>query len=91
MCTYIRCRYVVEEIQRLLAACVDLEANGYGGFWKEKMYETHFGLNNKLYEVSCDELDYLVEHVQHNPHVLGARMMGGGFGAVLSILWKRKQ
>lgn len=75
---YIRCRYVVEEIQRLLAACVDLEANDMDSFGK-KMYETHFGLS-KLYEVSCDELDYLVEHVQHNPHVLGARMMGGGFG-----------
>ena len=35
---------------------------------------------SKKYEVSCKELDYLVEQVKGNPDVLGARMMGGGFG-----------
>ena len=34
----------------------------------------------KEYEVSCRELDFLVDKVKHNPAVLGARMMGGGFG-----------
>jgi len=43
------------------------------------MFETHHGLS-KLYEVSCPELDFLVTLVKDNPDVLGARMMGGGFG-----------
>ncbi|MEO8712574.1 MAG: galactokinase, partial [Parafilimonas sp.] len=44
-----------------------------------KMYETHEGLSKK-YEVSCKELDFLVSAVKNNEDVLGARMMGGGFG-----------
>lgn len=75
---YRRCKYVVEENSRLLAACKDLEENNLSAFGK-KMFETHEGLS-KLYEVSCPELDFLVAHVQHNAAVLGARMMGGGFG-----------
>ncbi len=75
---YQRCKYVVEENSRLLAACEDLAAGNLPAFGK-KMYETHYGLS-KLYEVSCPELDFLVAHVQDNPAVLGARMMGGGFG-----------
>ncbi len=75
---YNRCRFVVEEIGRLLAACVDLQQNDIISFGK-KMFETHEGLS-KLYEVSCNELDILVEIAQHNPAIIGARMMGGGFG-----------
>ena len=75
---YHRCKYVVEENIRLLAACKDLEEGNIPAFGK-KMFETHHGLS-KLYEVSCPELDFLVAHVQDNPAVLGARMMGGGFG-----------
>ena len=43
------------------------------------MYLSHDGLKN-LYEVSCDELDYLVDKTRIHKVVLGARMMGGGFG-----------
>ena len=43
------------------------------------MYATHEGLS-KLYEVSCEELDFLVEQASKYPAVIGARMMGGGFG-----------
>jgi galactokinase len=43
------------------------------------MFRTHDGLS-KEYEVSCKELDFLVDWVRHNNTVLGARMMGGGFG-----------
>ena len=35
---------------------------------------------SSLYEVSCPELDFLVEAVSDNENVMGARMMGGGFG-----------
>jgi len=43
------------------------------------MYETHEGLS-KDYEVSCDELDFLVEQTKNYSSVYGSRMMGGGFG-----------
>lgn len=75
---YKRSKYVVEEIERLQQACIDLQNNDLNSFGK-KMYATHDGLS-KLYEVSCAELDCLVEAVRNIPAVLGARMMGGGFG-----------
>lgn len=75
---YNRCRFVIEENSRLLAACVDLQRNDINAFGK-KMYRTHKGLS-KLYEVSCAELDLLVELVKNDPAVIGSRMMGGGFG-----------
>ena len=43
------------------------------------MYETHKGLS-ELYEVSCEELDFLVKFSKAYDEVLGSRMMGGGFG-----------
>lgn len=75
---YNRCRYVVNEIQRLLGACLDLN-NGDITALGKKMFATHEGLS-RLYEVSCPEADYLVNAVRDNPAVMGARMMGGGFG-----------
>ena len=45
----------------------------------ELMYQTHEGLQHR-YEVSCPELDFLVAQSRPMPQVLGARMMGGGFG-----------
>ena len=75
---YRRCTYVVSEIKRLLNACEDLEKDDLISFGK-RMFETHTGLKD-LYEVSCAELDLLVDLVKDNPDVLGARMMGGGFG-----------
>lgn len=75
---YQRCKYVVEEIVRVQLAVQDLAKGDMQAFGK-KMFETHEGLS-KLYEVSCPELDFLVEAVVNNENVLGARMMGGGFG-----------
>ena len=43
------------------------------------MYNSHFGLKN-LYEVSCKELDFLVDFTMGYKEVIGSRMMGGGFG-----------
>lgn len=75
---YKRCKFIVEEIQRLLKACEDLKQNDIQSLG-EKMFRTHEGLS-KEYEVSCKELDFLVNAVKNNSSVLGARMMGGGFG-----------
>ena len=43
------------------------------------MFQTHDGLKN-LYEVSCKELDFLVDAARENKQVIGSRLMGGGFG-----------
>ncbi len=72
------CKYVVEEIARTQAAGQLLQQNNLGGFGK-LMYETHSGLS-KLYKVSCDELDFLVEEAAKQTAVIGSRLMGGGFG-----------
>lgn len=73
-----RCKYVVQENERLLGACQDLKLSDLQALGI-KMYETHEGLR-KDYEVSCKELDFLVNYVKAIPSVAGARMVGGGFG-----------
>jgi galactokinase len=75
---YNRCYYVVQEIERVQQANKDLEKGDLKAFGK-KMFETHQGLS-ALYEVSCPELDFLVEEARKFGEVLGSRMMGGGFG-----------
>jgi galactokinase len=75
---YNRCTYIVQENQRVLDAAQDLEKGDLQSFGN-KMYKTHEGLS-KLYEVSCLELDFLVEESKKMSGVYGARMMGGGFG-----------
>ncbi|KQM76962.1 galactokinase [Pedobacter sp. Leaf216] len=75
---YTKCSFVVKEIGRLLTAAEQLENGNLKGLGN-LMFETHEGLS-KDYEVSCKELDFLVEAVKPLDYVLGARMMGGGFG-----------
>lgn len=75
---YRRCSYVVEENDRLLAATEDLRRGDLAAFGG-RMFGSHDGLSRK-YEVSCPELDFLVDQVRGEPAVMGARMMGGGFG-----------
>lgn len=74
---YKRAEYVIEEIQRVLDVADALVAKDYETVG-QKMYETHEGMS-KLYEVSCEELDYL-NHVAKQCGVTGSRVMGGGFG-----------
>ena len=75
---YQRCKYVVQENGRLAEACEDLKRGDIKSLGA-KMYQTHNGLRY-FYDVSCKELDFLVEYVKNIPEVAGARMMGGGFG-----------
>jgi galactokinase len=74
---YRRCSFVVSEIERTRQASDYLTNDRIEDFGK-LMYETHFGLS-KLYEVSCEELDFLVQQAQ-SLGVTGSRVMGGGFG-----------
>jgi galactokinase len=73
-----RCSFVVEENQRLKDACAALEQGDYKSVGLY-MFGSHNGLSKK-YEVSCAELDLIQEVAQKHEGVLGARMMGGGFG-----------
>lgn len=81
---YRRCRYVIEENQRLLYACRMLTEGDYEGFG-QKMFESHEGLS-KEYGVSCDELDFIQRIARETPGVIGACMMGGGFGGCVLCL-----
>ena len=74
---YRRARYVLGEVDRVLAVCDALERDNYEEVGRQ-MYLTHEGLS-KDYEVSCPELDFLVDEARRLG-VSGARLMGGGFG-----------
>ena len=73
-----RCRYVTQENERVESACKALKNNDFQQFG-QLMYQTHEGLQHD-YEVSCPELDFLVEATRRDDAVPGSRMMGGGFG-----------
>jgi len=74
---FMRAEYVIEEVQRVLDVCDALEKDDYETVGK-KMYGTHDGMS-RLYEVSCEELDFLNDCAKKNG-VTGSRVMGGGFG-----------
>ena len=75
---YQKALYIIQEIIRTKKAAKAIENNDL-----EKLgaliYASHNGLQHQ-YKVSCDELDFLVDQAKKNKYVLGARMMGGGFG-----------
>ena len=75
---YNRCKHVVGENQRVLAATNAMQ-HGQLEELGELIYASHHSLQND-YEVSCKELDFLVEETKDKPFILGSRMMGGGFG-----------
>lgn len=84
-----RCLFVTQEINRTQKAGELLKQNNLVEFGK-LMFQTHDGLS-KLYEVSCDELDFLVDQVKQFPEVIGSRVMGGGFGGcTINIIEKAK-
>lgn len=76
--TYRKCRYVIEENERLHTACEALKRGDIEQLGQQ-MFLAHQALSAE-YEVSCEELDFLVDYVRPLKEVVGARMMGGGFG-----------
>jgi galactokinase len=86
---YQKALYVIQENARTLKAAKaitdgDLETLG------ALIYQSHSGLSTQ-FKVSCDELDFLVEQAKKNKYVLGARMMGGGFGGcTINLIAKSK-
>lgn len=85
---YRRCHFVISENQRLLDGCEALSRGDYALFG-QKMFSSHEGLS-KEYGVSCEELDFIVEIARSVEGVLGARMMGGGFGGCVLAMVKHE-
>jgi galactokinase len=85
---FAKCRYVVEEMTRTQRAAHLLKQHDLNGFGA-CMFETHWGLS-RTYEVSCPELDLLVTLAEDEKDaIVGARMMGGGFGGCTINLVKK--
>ena len=84
---YKRAAYVIGEVERVLTVCEALDKGDYT-IVGEKMYETHHGMS-KLYEVSCEELDFLND-LAREFGVTGSRVMGGGFGGCTINLLKEE-
>jgi galactokinase len=73
-----RADYVIQENKRTLMAADALEDELFEVFGK-LLFQSHHGLRHN-YQVSCEELDFMVDFAKTQAGVLGARMMGGGFG-----------
>jgi galactokinase len=80
-----RCLFIVQENKRVTEGCKNLVTGDLEAFGKQ-MYASHAGLRYD-YEVSCAELDFLADECKKEKEVIGARMMGGGFGGcVIAII-----
>ncbi|MDI5894317.1 galactokinase [Flavobacterium algoritolerans] len=82
-----RCLFVVKEIKRVTQACDALDEGDIETLGK-LMFETHQGLSAD-YEVSCTELDMIVNTLKKEEAVVGSRLMGGGFGGCTINLIKK--
>jgi galactokinase len=84
-----RGEYVIEENTRVIEASNALKEGNIKRVG-ELMYASHDGLSKK-YDVSCAELDFLVNETKPLDYVIGSRMMGGGFGGcTINIIEKAK-
>ena len=84
-----RCKHVVLENDRVLQATQALVNKDFVQLG-QLVYQSHFSLQND-YEVSCKELDFLVQQTLDKDYILGSRMMGGGFGGcTISIIEKKR-
>lgn len=86
---YKKALYIIKENNRVIAASKAMKEGDLktlGGL----IYATHKGLQHQ-YKVSCEELDFLVDQAKLNTNVLGARMMGGGFGGCTINLIAKKE
>ena len=84
-----RCHHVVYENERVVRSVAALKKEDLSEFGK-LMYQSHLSLKND-FEVSCDELDAVVDICAEVEGVYGARMTGGGFGGAAICLVERSQ
>lgn len=76
-----RCRHVITENQRVLQSVTALKTGDLSSFGM-LMNASHDSLRDD-YEVSCAEIDLLIDLARQQPGLLGARMTGGGFGGCI--------
>lgn len=81
-----RAAHVTGENERVRTGVLCLSEGDMRGFG-ELMFASHTS-SRKLFENSCDELDYIVDLARDNSKVLGARLSGGGFGGSVVVLVK---
>lgn len=86
---YLRCEHVINENQRVLDATQALLDHDFD-LLGQLMYQSHASLQHK-YDVSCKELDFLIEKTKNKDYILGARMMGGGFGGCTINIIKKTE
>jgi galactokinase len=86
---YSKAMYVIEENKRVeeFTKAINIDSLKTLG---ALLYQSHEGLSTK-FKVSCKELDFLVEQTKSNKNILGARMMGGGFGGCTINLIKKTE
>jgi galactokinase len=84
---YQKALYIIQENNRVIKASKAIDKNDLIALGK-LFYASHNGLQHQ-YKISCDELDFLVEQTKNIPEILGARMMGGGFGGCTINLIKK--
>ncbi|WP_276379193.1 galactokinase [Flavobacterium sp. H4147] len=82
-----RVHFVVKEINRVIKACEALD-QGNIELLGQLLFDTHYGLSQE-YEVSCEELDMLVDTAKADDAIIGSRLMGGGFGGCTINLIKK--
>ena len=85
--SYRRARHIVNENRRVLAGAEALNSDNIDQFGA-LMYKSHCSARD-LYEISCDEIDFLVEQIMACEGVFGARLSGGGFGGAAVALVQR--
>jgi galactokinase len=81
---YRRCRFVVEENQRVLDIA-DALARGHRGQIATLAAQSYAGARD-LYEISCDEMEMMMAAMLSGPEVIGARQAGAGFGGCMVAL-----
>ena len=86
---YIKALYVINENRRVENSVAVLKQQNIKALG-ELLFESHQGMKNR-YQITCPELDFLVDFAYQHPDVIGARMMGGGFGGcTINIVKKGK-
>ena len=85
---YLRCKYIIEENIRVKAMTAALSAGDLVGAG-QILRQAQKGMSTE-YKISCDEIDFLADFANAYDGVLGARMMGGGFGGCTINLIKKE-
>jgi len=83
-----RCHHVIGENLRVLLAVTALENENLEDFGR-LMNTSHESLRDQ-FQVSCQEIDFLVKAAQHHPGVLGSRITGAGFGGCTVTLMREE-